>query len=287
MERKLSKLASTLGREATFGSAEEEVKRILDHKTNYYVVLKVTAKSEESEIKYNYLRLSRLVHPDKCKAEGAGEASAVLNQSKDTLMNPLKKTLYDAYLDDTAKGTGQDEKTYAEWEASNAMRPVQVPAWLQKVLEIKVVGQVVALLLIIILIPIMLIVVAIGFVMWLLCLPFNLLFRCCCPDRFVIDAHGTSLAPVAYINICLFAGGKRPRSSTRKTLRRQRKADRHRRLRTCNADESMWSHSKRNMKNNENTIILSIYDTGRTQSRVSHNTDLKAGPLLRAPGRFA
>ncbi len=40
----------------------------------------VTCKSEESEIKYNYLRLSRLVHPDKCKAEGAGEASAILNQ---------------------------------------------------------------------------------------------------------------------------------------------------------------------------------------------------------------
>merc|ERR1712216_811343 len=80
MERKLSKLQSTVGREASFGSGEEEVARILKHRTNYYLVLKVTSTTEESEIKYNYLRLSRIVHPDKCRAEGAGEASAILNQ---------------------------------------------------------------------------------------------------------------------------------------------------------------------------------------------------------------
>jgi hypothetical protein len=40
MERKLSKLQSTVGREATFGTGEEEVARILKHKTNYYLVLK-------------------------------------------------------------------------------------------------------------------------------------------------------------------------------------------------------------------------------------------------------
>jgi hypothetical protein len=183
VERKLTKHVSMIGREATFGTAEEEVTRILNHKTNYYVVLKVTVQSDEADIKYNYLRLSRLVHPDKCSLEGAGEASAVLNQGKDTLMNPLKKRLYDAYLDDAAKGSGDGEKTYAEWEASNALRPVQIPAWLQKILEIKVVGQIVALLLVILLIPILLIVVVLGFVMWLLCIPFNIVFRCCCPDK--------------------------------------------------------------------------------------------------------
>jgi hypothetical protein len=40
MERKLSKLQSTVGREASFGSGEEEVARILKHRTNYYLVLK-------------------------------------------------------------------------------------------------------------------------------------------------------------------------------------------------------------------------------------------------------
>lgn len=73
--------------------------------------------------------------------------------------------------------------SYAEWEASNAMRPVQIPAWLQKILEIKVLGQIVALLMVIILIPILLIAVVIGFVMWLLCLPIQAMVRCCCPDK--------------------------------------------------------------------------------------------------------
>jgi len=38
VERKLTKHVSMVGREATFGSAEQEVTRILSHKTNYYVV---------------------------------------------------------------------------------------------------------------------------------------------------------------------------------------------------------------------------------------------------------
>ena len=182
MERAVSKI----GREATFGTPEQEVERILAHKTNYYVCLKVTVSSDESEIKYNYLRLSRMVHPDKCHNPGAGEASATLNQAKDTLMNPLKKRLYDAYIDDLAKGQGKnkDEMTYAEWEASNAARPVHIPAWLEKILGIKVVGQVVALILLIILIPLLLIALVIGLVLWLLCLPLNILVPKCCPEQY-------------------------------------------------------------------------------------------------------
>jgi hypothetical protein len=38
VERKLTKHVSMVGREAMFGSAEQEVARILSHKTNYYVV---------------------------------------------------------------------------------------------------------------------------------------------------------------------------------------------------------------------------------------------------------
>lgn len=181
MERAVSKI----GREATFGTPEEEVQRILSHKTNYYVCLKVTVSSNESEIKYNYLRLSRLVHPDKCQSPGAGEASATLNQAKDTLMNPLKKRLYDAYIDDIAKGQGKnkDEMTYAEWEASNAARPVHLPAWLERILRIKVVGQLVALILLILLIPLLLIFLVIGLVLWILCIPCNILVPKCCPDQ--------------------------------------------------------------------------------------------------------
>ena len=89
----------------------------------------MTQDADESELKYNYLRLSRLVHPDKCSHPNAAEASAVLNQAKDTLTNPIKKRLYDAYLDDLAKGQGvnKDEMTYAEWEAKMAQMPVRLP----------------------------------------------------------------------------------------------------------------------------------------------------------------
>jgi hypothetical protein len=151
------------------------------------LVLQVTANSDESEIKYNYLRLSRMVHPDKCSHPDAGLASATLNQAKDTLMNPLKKRLYDAYIDDLAKGHNADgnsnDMTYAEWEAKAAANPVRIPAWLEKLLRIKVVGQIVALILLILFIPLVILILLIGVVLWLICIPFNVLFRCCCPDK--------------------------------------------------------------------------------------------------------
>ena len=84
--------------------------------------------AEQAEIRNNYLRLSRLVHPDKCKHPQAADASAVLNQAKETLSNPLKKKLYDAYVTDVNEGPpGAAEMSYAEWEAANAMNPVKVP----------------------------------------------------------------------------------------------------------------------------------------------------------------
>lgn len=181
----MERAVSGLGRQAKFGAAEDEIKRILAHKTNYYIVLKVSHDAPESEMKFNYLRLSRLVHPDKCSLEGAAEASSTLNLAKDTLMNPLKKKLYDAYLDDIAKGKGanKDEYTYAEWEAKMAQMPVQLPKWLMTLLSIPGVNLLVALLILCILLPLILVVFLLGFVMWLLCLPINILFKCCCPDR--------------------------------------------------------------------------------------------------------
>ena len=43
-------------------------------------VLKVTKETPANEVRSNYMRLSRLVHPDKCTHPDAGKASAVLNQ---------------------------------------------------------------------------------------------------------------------------------------------------------------------------------------------------------------
>jgi len=145
----------------------------------------VTQDAEESEMKFNYLRLSRMVHPDKCKHPDAAEASATLNQAKDTLMNPLKKRLYDAYLDDMAKGQGvnKEEYTYAEWEAKMSQMPVKLPGWLVKLLQIPGMAWIIMVLMLLLMIPLFLLLVLLVFVLWLLLLPINILFRCCCPDR--------------------------------------------------------------------------------------------------------
>ena len=43
-------------------------------------MLKVTKETPANEVRSNYMRLSRLVHPDKCTHPDASKASAVLNQ---------------------------------------------------------------------------------------------------------------------------------------------------------------------------------------------------------------
>lgn len=160
---------SNVGKAAEFGTPEEEVARIIAHKQNYYICLKVYGESQSpdnwtlvavvkaclltisiiysfrvllpvdhllqvlkdssaSDIRNNYFRLSRLVHPDKCSHPQAADASAVINQAKDTLTNPMKKTLYDAYVTDvTQSGDAASEMTYAEWEAAQAAYPVKIP----------------------------------------------------------------------------------------------------------------------------------------------------------------
>lgn len=137
--------------------------------------------ADASEIRNNYLRLSRLVHPDKCSHPNAAEASSILNMAKDTLTNPLKKKLYDSYVTDVTEGGAEtSEMTYAEWEAAQAQYPVKIPAWLEKILRIPVVGQVIALIVLLCLFPLVLLVILLVLVLWLVCLPINILVRCCC-----------------------------------------------------------------------------------------------------------
>lgn len=173
---------SNIGKAATFATPDEEVARIISHKQNYYICLKVLKDTDPAEIRSNYLRLSRLVHPDKCPNNpDAPAASAVLNQAKDTLTNPLKKRLYDAYVTDvTAAGADASEMTYADWEAAQAQYPVKLPKWMDTLLRIPVLGQVIGLIFLIILIPLVLIVLLIGLVLYCLCLPVNICCRCLC-----------------------------------------------------------------------------------------------------------
>lgn len=159
--------------------------------------------SDPADIRRNYLRLSRLVHPDKCPGNpDAPTASAIINQAKDTLTNPLKKRMYDAYVTDVtaAAGTDASEMTYADWEAAQATYPVQIPAWMDKLLRIPVLGQVIALIMLILLIPLLLIAVLLGLALYCLCLPFNILLRCCCgmtPEQMEAERERAAFAAAA------------------------------------------------------------------------------------------
>jgi curved DNA-binding protein CbpA len=50
-------------------------------------------------------------------------------QAYDTLSNPVKKKLYDAYATNDTKPDGM---SYAEWES----RQVEIPRWLERILRI-------------------------------------------------------------------------------------------------------------------------------------------------------
>ncbi|EFN60178.1 hypothetical protein CHLNCDRAFT_56629 [Chlorella variabilis] len=158
--------------------ADAEVERILKYEKNFYYVLKVRKDTPMGEIKANYYKLSRLVHPDKCKHARAADASAVLNQAWGTLNNAIKKRAYDAYVDDI-NVDAPEGMSYAEWEASNAMQQVKLPKWLEAFLRIPGAG----IIMLLILFPLTLILLALLLALFIICIPINIIARClgCAP----------------------------------------------------------------------------------------------------------
>eukprot|EP00871_Galdieria_phlegrea_P005538 jgi/Galph1/5986/GphlegSOOS_G4591.1 len=148
---------------------------------NYYAVLHVIPNSSEAEMKKNYYKLARILHPDKCKEAGAEDAMKTVALAYDTLTSPIKKRLYDAYMTDTGRN-GENAESYAEWEARQGQ--VQLPAWLDRLLRIRGVSWIVLMVLLIILIPVFLIAFILSVVAWVLCLPVNLFIRVFFPDKY-------------------------------------------------------------------------------------------------------
>jgi curved DNA-binding protein CbpA len=60
-------------------------------------MLQLRKDTQAADVRANYFRVSRLVHPDKCSHPRAAEAAAVVNQGYATLSNPVKKVLYDRH----------------------------------------------------------------------------------------------------------------------------------------------------------------------------------------------
>eukprot|EP01100_Stratorugosa_tubuloviscum_P004113 TRINITY_DN2014_c1_g1_i1.p1 TRINITY_DN2014_c1_g1~~TRINITY_DN2014_c1_g1_i1.p1 ORF type:complete len:418 (-),score=222.37 TRINITY_DN2014_c1_g1_i1:51-1304(-) len=93
----------------------EVVRRVLSSKT-YYEILQVTTNAVEDEIKTNYRRLARLLHPDKNRAPQAADAMKLLSEAHQTLTDEFKRGLYDRYVNSDAA----NQTSYAQWEAENA-----------------------------------------------------------------------------------------------------------------------------------------------------------------------
>lgn len=147
-----------------------------------YVVLHVTPNSSEAEMKKNYYKLARILHPDKCKEPGAEDAMKTVALAYDTLTSPIKKRLYDAYMTDTNNQNGENVESYAEWEARQGQ--VQLPAWLDRLLRIRGVSWIVLVALLIILIPVLIIVFVLSIIAWILCMPVNFFIRIFFPEKY-------------------------------------------------------------------------------------------------------
>ncbi|EME32675.1 DnaJ homolog subfamily B member 14 [Galdieria sulphuraria] len=161
--------------------AKTEINRI-NTAPNYYVVLHVTPNSSEADIKRNYYKLARILHPDKCKEPGAEDAMKTVALAYDTLTSPIKKRLYDSYMTDTNNQSGEHVESYAEWEARQGQ--VQLPAWLERLLRIRGVSWIVLIGLLILLIPLLIIVFLLSIIAWVLCMPVNFFIRIFFPEKY-------------------------------------------------------------------------------------------------------
>lgn len=163
------------------GTAGDEIDRIKSA-PNHYAVLHVSTDATSAQMKKNYYTLARMLHPDRCQLEGAGEAMTSVSLAYDTLSNVLKKTLYDQFLQQTGGEQDEPNQTYQEWESRQ--QPVEIPRWLSFVLGIRGCGYVVIAATCLVLIPLFIIVFIFYFIITLLCLPVSCFFRVVFPDKY-------------------------------------------------------------------------------------------------------
>ena len=96
-------------------TAEQEstVNKILEHGQDYYKILDVSTEVSEADLKKAYRKLALIVHPDKNKATGSGEAFKKVGKAYEILSDPEKKKKYDAY--------GPDLKPKGVWRVLSTL----------------------------------------------------------------------------------------------------------------------------------------------------------------------
>ncbi len=83
--------------------------------TDYYKLLEVATSATSAEIKAAYRRLAKIYHPDKNTGYLAEEKFKQIKEAYETLINPLRRSKYDAKINRaatfTASSTTQQKKT--------------------------------------------------------------------------------------------------------------------------------------------------------------------------------
>mmetsp|Transcript_37112 Transcript_37112/g.51508 ORF Transcript_37112/g.51508 Transcript_37112/m.51508 type:complete len:336 (+) Transcript_37112:123-1130(+) len=157
--------------------AGAEVARILKWQRDYYMVLKVKRDADVIDIKKQYHRLCRIIHPDKCEDPAANEAFMVVSSAYSTLVNSVTRTLYDAYLLEVDNYDG----SYHDWETKHK-QVNHLPKWLYTLLRIPFIGILVAVLLSLLLVPILLVSAVVLLLWWMLFCPLQCFVFFCHQD---------------------------------------------------------------------------------------------------------
>ena len=82
----------------------------------YYRLLNVSRNSTPEDIRYNYLKLSKTLHPDKQKAkhkQAAEEIFSKINHSKEVLLNPTLKYVYDKFGENGLNAISSEKEFYS------------------------------------------------------------------------------------------------------------------------------------------------------------------------------
>lgn len=163
------------------GTAEVEIERI-KKAPNHYAVLHVSTDVSNTQMKKNYYTLARILHPDRCQLDGAGDAMTCVSQAYDALSNVLKKTLYDQFLSQTGGEADHPNQTYQEWESRQ--QPVELPKWLNFLLGIRGCGYVLVIIMALIMLPIVILMIVVYIVFALLWVPVSIIMRIFFPENF-------------------------------------------------------------------------------------------------------
>ena len=98
---------------------ESTVNKILEHGQDYYKILDVSTEVSEADLKKAYRKLALIVHPDKNKATGSGEAFKKVGKAYEILSDPEKKKKYNAY--------GPDLKPKGVWRVLSTLKNSNKP----------------------------------------------------------------------------------------------------------------------------------------------------------------